>query len=143
MSNEIHEELLNRFHHSALRHFERTCSVPSHTTDHSACPIAECRCPIYNELSVDGIQGEMSSAKQQRCKEWVEMSLNTDTSGMASWDGSIKYESTKFAVLDSLLLDSMEYNIQSIALETSKGNNNLESWNSAPSQKHDVQNDTN
>ena len=111
-------DILGHFHPSALRHFER-----AHMMAGELDP-AMCR------------QDDEQSTRQERCKQWVMNECACLPRDLASWEGSIRYESGS-AKFDSCsaysgVLDSCRSNHQ-LFLHALKAAQNLESWTSARS----------
>jgi hypothetical protein len=110
--------VLDCFHQSALRHFERAHMI--------ACDldIAQ-RCPVSAESADD---------RKQRCEQWVLNESGQCPREVASWDGSVNYDSIEGSGrLDSCsayagLLDSCRSGpLEVIPIKTLPV---LESWNS-------------
>lgn len=115
---ESKSEILVHFHPSALRHFERTHM-------------------ISGELDLSQThKDDEHSTRQERCKQWVLNESGCYPRDLASWEGSIRYDSGGSAKLDSIsgysgILDSCRSNLA--FYHTIKPAQNLESWTSARS----------
>jgi hypothetical protein len=108
-------DILVHFHPSALRHFERT-HMMSGELDLSQAP-----------------RDDDHSTRQERCKQWVLNESGYYPRDLASWEGSIRYDSGSSAKLDSVsgysgILDSCRSNIAMYHCTK-----HLESWTSARS----------
>ena len=111
-------EILVHFHPSALRHFERAHMIAGDL-----------------DLSQSRLSEDIS--RQERCKQWVFNESGPSPKGLASWDGSVKYESGS-GRLDSCsvyssVLDSCRSCTAGPQIHAIKAAKNLESWTSARS----------
>jgi hypothetical protein len=112
-------EILVRFHPSTLRHFERAHMLAGDLDLSQRC------------------FSEEHSTKQERCKQWVLNESGPFTKGLASWDGSVKYDSETGRLdsgsLCSVALDSFKSCSAGPQIYAKKNSQNLESWTSARS----------
>ena len=114
-------DILGHFHPSAWRHFERAHMMAGEL-DPAMCK-----------------QDDEQSSKQERCKQWVLNECGCLPRDLASWEGSVRYESGASARLDSFsglgysgMLDSVKSN-HPLFFHGLKAPQNLESWTSARS----------
>jgi hypothetical protein len=112
-------EILVHFHPSALRHFERAQMIASDL-----------------DRSLHFLNEEQST-RQERCKQWVLNGIGHFTKDLASWDGSVKYESGSGRLdsgsLYSGVLDSYRSCPGGAQINVIKVPQNLESWTSVRS----------
>ena len=85
------------FHRSVVRHFERTQALQQSQQE----PSLEFDFPCREETVALDAWNEQRN-KQELCKNWVEMARQNQTYTMASWDGSIKYDSINIGSIASI-----------------------------------------
>ncbi len=113
--------VLNYFHQSALRHFERAHMIAHDLNIPQSRPVDE----------------QSANDPDERCKQWVLSESGQCPSEVASWDGSVNYDSNgACGRLESCcsyagLLDSCRSG--PVGLIPRKTIPNLESWNSSRS----------
>ena len=113
--------VLDCFHQSALRHFERAHMIATDLDISQRCPVTE----------------HSAHERDERCKQWVLNESGQCPTEVASWDGSINYDSHEGSGrLDSCsayagLLDSCRSAL--VGIMPIKTVPNLESWTSSRS----------
>jgi hypothetical protein len=118
---EKQKSVLDSFHQSALRHFERAHMLANDLDVAHRCPVTE----------------QSANYRDQRCKQWVLNESGQCPSEVASWDGSINYDSHEGSGrLDSCsayagLFDS--YRSAPAGIIPMKTVQSLESWTSSRS----------
>jgi hypothetical protein len=113
--------VLDYFHPSALRHFERAHMIARDL-----------------DISLRTADADQSAQdREKRCKQWVMNESGNCPRDVASWDGSIKYDSQEgsgrsdVCSAHSGLLES--YRSGLVSQNQTKALQNLESWNSSHS----------
>ena len=109
-------EILGQFHPSTLRHFERAHMI--------SCELDPTQVRHDNE----------DTSRQERCERWVLNEIDHFPRDLASWEGSIKYDSGSSTRVDSY--SGVHYPPPSnhqLACRAVKSAKNLESWTSTSS----------
>ena len=110
------DQMLDHFHPSTLRHFERAHMISGefHITDST--------------------QDEESASKLERCQQWVMRESGCFPRDLASWDGSIKYDSGNSMILESYAGELMTCQSKhDSCCHLIKATQNIESWTSTMS----------